>query len=134
MSAEGGGGGRVVRVIEAYEASRKDPIVVREGERVLVGRRDVEYPGWAWCTGPDGREGWTPERFLCGSDGGALMPGYQGKAVAAVDYDAHELTVEPGDELVVIGETDGWLLGERGGDGGRGWVPAAAVAAPLAQS
>jgi hypothetical protein len=144
-----------VCAVAAHKASYEDPIDVRRGDRVLVGRRDDGFPGWAWCIGPDGREGWMPEVYLTlgpppqspgrpprtapqGSDsqaGGAAIvrlppPGREGVAFAAVDYDAREMTVEPGTELTVTAGAAGWLLCEREG-GGRGWIPAAAVA-PLA--
>ncbi len=130
-------------MVDAHVASYEDPIAVSKGDRVLLGRRDDQYPGWIWCIGPGGREGWTPEQFLSldagegatrsAGEGEAVTDEREasaGEAVATVDYDARELTVTAGEELTVADEVGGWLLCERR-NGERGWLPAA-VTAPAA--
>ncbi|NLG65908.1 MAG: hypothetical protein GX537_09920 [Actinobacteria bacterium] len=109
--------GDPLRVVAAHRASYGNPISLRAGDRVIAGRRDTTWPEYLWCTGPDGREGWVPERFLSTEAGGV---------VAARDYDAAELTVEPGDLLGLIDQVGGWYLCAAR-DGRRGWVPAGCV-------
>ena len=84
--------GHRVRVRLGYEVQYPDPLRVRAGDPVSVGREDPEFPGWKWCKGPDGREGWVPVELLSneGPD-----------AVVLQDYSARELAVEP-KELVVV--------------------------------
>src|SRR5215207_6877662 len=53
-----------MRVVREYIAQYPDPISVQAGARVVVGADDPEFPGWRWCTGPDGRSGWVPEQLL----------------------------------------------------------------------
>lgn len=100
-------------VAGAHTASHLDPIALRPGDEVTVGRRSEEWPAFLWCTGPDGRSGWVLEEVLSSSTGGAV-------SVAA--YDARELTVAPGEVVDAVEVAGGWSLC-RGADGRSGWVP-----------
>lgn len=106
------------RVVRDHTPTYTDPIVVRAGDRLRVGREDDEHPGWAWCTAPDGGEGWTPLAIL--SREGA-------EAVADRDYSAAELEVRGGRRVEVLEELSGWLR-VRDADGHEGWVPVDCVA------
>ena len=105
-------------VVVAHQSNYPDPIRLRAGDKVLVaGPADAsesEWPGWRWCTDPQGRRGWVPEQFLQ-HDGM--------RATALCDYDATELTVAVGEELVLGREVNGWTwcTNEQGASG---WVPA----------
>lgn len=109
----------VARVVREYTALYSDPITVHAGERVLVGADDPEFPGWRWCTGPDGRAGWVPEQLLqrAGTD-----------ALVLRDYTARELSVEAGVEVVLDHVTSGWAW-VIAPDGRSGWIPQACLAA-----
>mgnify|MGYP002780938970 FL=1 len=76
-----------VTIVAPYVAQYADPIRLAAGDPLIVHREDDEFPGWHWCTGPDGREGWVHASFFTRSDGAAR---------AVRDYSARELTVEPG--------------------------------------
>src|SRR5262245_34537700 len=104
--------GTVVRTTAAYQAQYDDPIVFRAGDRISIGENDTQWPAWAWCVGEDGRAGWVPELYVDRASGQALH-----------DYDAHELTVAAGEELLVELFEGGWYL-VSGAQGRRGWVPA----------
>jgi SH3-like domain-containing protein len=97
-------------IIREYAAQYPDPITVRAGDRVAVGTDDPEFPGWRWCTGPDGRTGWVPEQLL-GSDGLMLE-----------DYTAKELSVSAGTEVDVRRIVAGWAWVATH-DGRWGWIP-----------
>jgi SH3-like domain-containing protein len=102
-----------VRVTRDYVAQYPDPITVRAGDRVSVGKDDPEFPGWRWCTGPDQRGGWVPDQLLHrdGSDVRMLR-----------DYTARELSVRAGSEVVIHDRMAGWLwVGDA--DGNEGWIP-----------
>jgi hypothetical protein len=111
-------GVRRAQVIRDYATQYRDPIQVRTGERVRVGRADDEHPGWVWCTAADGRAGWTPVELL-EMDGDS--------ATLRRDYEATELDVRTGDEVSVLDEQHGWLW-VRNTAGRSGWIPAASVA------
>jgi SH3-like domain-containing protein len=83
------------------------------GDRVQVGRDDPEFPGWWWCTGPDGRQGWVPEQLLQRQGTHATM---------LRSYTARELSVRAGAD-VSVGETmHGWVWATDI-DGRSGWIP-----------
>ncbi|MDF1594761.1 MAG: SH3 domain-containing protein [Acidimicrobiia bacterium] len=101
-------------VTEAWTSTYDDPIVVAPGEHVSVGRRDVAWPGFVWCIGSGGEEGWVPEE--------ALMFEGDSSAIVARSYDAQELTVRVGDSVRATESIAGWTWCE-GDDGRAGWVP-----------
>lgn len=106
------------RVVRDHAPIYPDPIRVRAGERLRVGREDDEYPGWAWCTAPDGREGWTPL---------VILRREGPEAVARRDYSAAELEVRRGQHVEVLEELAGWLR-VLDADAREGWVPVECVA------
>ena len=95
-----------------------DPITVRAGDRVQVGRDDPEFPGWRWCTGPDGRAGWVPEDLLQRDGATATM---------ARDYTARELDVRAGLDVVLGESMHGWVWATDA-DGRSGWIPLSCLA------
>jgi hypothetical protein len=102
------------KVIKAYAAQYPDPISGLAGQRLLHQRQDEEYPGWWWCQGPDGREGWVPETCLRFESG---------QAVLLRNYDAHELSAGAGEELEVHEQVLGWARATNS-EGRTGWLPA----------
>lgn len=96
-----------------HQVAYHNPIQVKAGERVEVGREDDEYPGWLWCRAANGREGWMPVELL--SRHGSV-------AVVLLDYSAKELAVRPGDEVTVEEVRRGWAL-VRNVQGEVGWIP-----------
>ena len=102
------------RVLRDYQAQYPDTIEIRQGERVLMGTRDTEFPGWVWATSVNsGKSGWVPETFL-------RVQGEEGEALR--DYSARELTVAEGAIVTVVEEFLGWSLVESD-TGVRGWIP-----------
>jgi hypothetical protein len=106
------------RAIVAHRPVTAGPICLRAGEELAATGREGEYPGWLWGTSREGRSGWVPVAYL---------ERWRETAIARRDYDAVELAVEPGDELIVTHQESGWLWCTNRG-GGSGWVPAEAVA------
>jgi len=99
--------------IKSWQVHYSDPIRGAAGDRLTLGRRDDEFPGWVWATAADGRAGWIPESWLC-------VEGESGRLIR--DYTAAELPLEPGN--VVSGELveSGWLWATDAG-GREGWAP-----------
>lgn len=102
-----------VAIVAPYAAQYADPIRLAAGDPLIVHREDEEFPGWHWCTAPDGREGWVNAAFFTRADGAAR---------AVRDYTARELTVEPGDTFEIHERLDGWAFGALA-DGTTGWLP-----------
>jgi uncharacterized damage-inducible protein DinB len=106
--------GKKAIVVTAYQASNPEPIVMGAGEQVQVEDRATDAAGWVWCTHPNGKSGWTPIAFL--RRAGDI-------AVALRDYSAVELSLEPGDELLLLEYESGWYWAVTS-DGQLGWGPA----------
>ena len=100
-------------VTSAHRAQYPEPIRLKAGDQVTVGKRDEEYPGWIWTTVASGRSGWAPEELLDVS--GA-------EAVARVDYESTELDTSPGETVRVFFEMLEWAW-VRNAAGAEGWVP-----------
>ena len=101
------------RAVKPWTVHYPDPIRGAAGDRLTLGRRDDEFPGWIWATAADGREGWVPESWL-------LLEGEDG--VLLRDYDATELSLAPGDEVSGDLVESDWLWAT--GAGSRtGWAP-----------
>ena len=79
-----------------------------------VGSRSTEWPGFLWCTNPQGQGGWVPEAYLDQSVGHGLM---------RCDYSAAELSVSVGEQLALHKLESGWCWASNN-EGKSGWVPA----------
>ena len=101
------------RIRLQYEVEYLNPIHVKAGERVEVGRADSDCPDWLWSRAADGREGWVPVELLS-----AERP----TATILVDYSAKELAVKIGEEVEVEEIRHGWAL-VRNTQGEIGWIP-----------
>lgn len=107
-----GGTKGVVR--RAYARPYDDPIRVEAGAVVTPDEsRITDLIGWVWCREAGGRSGWVPETWIDRSSDPWRM---------ARDFNALELTVAPGDCLVVHFSESGflWVTAETGETG---WVP-----------
>jgi hypothetical protein len=97
----------------SYKASNPDPIAFCIGDCLSVEDRESNWKGWTWCRSLAGTGGWVPKAYL----------NRQGNmAVALQDYDAIELTVDPGEHLTGTLQESGWLWCTKP-SGLSGWVP-----------
>jgi hypothetical protein len=101
-------------VISAHRSEFPDPLIFRTGEELRFADKETEWPGWVWCTSQAGKSGWAPQAYVRREgDGG----------VALVDYDATELSVDVGQELLMGTQESGWIwCTDQAGQSG--WVPA----------
>ena len=103
-------------VHKAYHCSNSNPILLRRGDPVRIGRTydgDPEWPDWIWCEDAAGRGGWVPKTLIAGD-------GFTGRA--REPYDARELTVEAGETVTVSVILNGWAwVGKSTGEAG--WIP-----------
>ena len=103
------------RVKAGYHAVYPEPIIVRAGEALVVGKEDPEYPGWIWCTDRNGKSGWVPDDCIEHTGGSAK---------ARYDYAATELSASAGEKLIITEEKGGWAWCING-SGQSGWLPVA---------
>ena len=109
--------GQTAVVVQPWQATYHDPLIVQAGEEVQLGRRDEDNPGWIWCTSEDDVSGWIPENYLdIQGDCGRLR----------LDYSSCELDVDAGEKLTLHYEESGWYWASKK-SGEQGWVPVANV-------
>jgi hypothetical protein len=101
------------RVIAPHRSEFADPLVFRAGEELHITDKETEWAGWVWCTNQAGRSGWTPEAYV-------RREGDTG--LGLVDYDATELSVDVGQELLMGVQESGWIWCTDQ-TGQSGWVP-----------
>lgn len=104
---------KTYHAIKPWQVHYPDPIRGAAGDRLILGRRDDEFPGWVWATADDGREGWVPESWL-------RVEGEKG--VLLFDYNAAEMALAPGDMVRGDLVESGWLWATAA-DGQMGWAP-----------
>ena len=109
------------RIQTAHHSTYPNPITFRAGERVTLGHRDDEYPGWIWTTTGDGNAGWAPEQLF------EMAPDAAG--VAREDYTARELNTVAGELVLPMRELNGWAW-VRDLRGDSGWVPLETLVEP----
>lgn len=104
-------------VITPHHTNYPNPIVLRSGEEVTIGREDEQYSGWIWVTTQSGSSGWAPIQIL-------QISGET--AVSLVDYTAAELNTKVDEILTVYHKQNGWLWVSNQ-QGQQGWIPAETV-------
>ena len=102
------------RVISEYRSAYPAPLVLRAGDELAVGEKESPWAGWLWCTDPAGKSGWVPEAYVARTGDTCTL---------LCDYDATELTVHAGEELISGQEASGWFWCTNR-EGQSGWVPA----------
>ena len=96
-------------------------LVARRGDRLSFERKPTEYAGWIWCTAVGGTAaegapayaGWVPEAWV-------RIEG--STCVLLRDYDAMELPLDVGEDVVINLRESGWAW-VRNSRGREGWVP-----------
>ena len=102
------------RVTQEHVRSYDEPLKLRAGERVTVGRQDTKWVSWLWCTNLAGISGWVPESILDHRDASS--------AVVTSNYNSIELTVANGEVVVGCHSLEGWIWCKNGSNE-EGWVP-----------
>jgi len=106
--------GQIGRVIKEYQSPYTHPLVFSTGKELTVSEKEGEWGGWVWCTNQDGNSRWVPEAYVERKGDTAVM---------RCDYEATELSVTVGEELLMGKEESGWIwcTSQKGQSG---WVPA----------
>ncbi len=104
---------KICKVVADYKTPFPDPLKLQKNEEVRIEEKESESPGWIWCISKEGKEGWIPYNYI----------DIQGNIAKLIrNYDATELTVTVGEELVVEDQESGWIW-VSSKEGRRGWVP-----------
>lgn len=106
------------QVIEEHKSNNNDPIKVKKGETIKLGRKSDEGDGWSnwiYCYSLDSnREGWAPVQII------QIENDY---GIVTNDYSAKELDVSKGDIVDGVFELNGWLWCNIANDSEAGWLP-----------
>ncbi|MHA1908041.1 MAG: hypothetical protein ACW98Y_12150 [Candidatus Thorarchaeota archaeon] len=106
---------RLVRVIKKHTSEFSVPLVMAKDDIIDGEKRKTEWDGWIWCKNIAGVFGWVPEPFL------EKLP-EERKYGALRDYNAFEVSVDIGQELMILEEASSWAW-VRTPEGEEGWVP-----------
>ena len=109
---------KTVRAARSCVSVHIEDVCFHDGDALVVGHRNQQYPEFVWCATEDGHHGWAPETFI-------EMTG-PASAVALRDYDAAHLTVSAGESLAAREQVGAWLRC-RNARGLEGWVLAECV-------
>ncbi len=100
-------------VISGYKSLYTETLKIRKGEILQIGNKESEWPGWVWCKNNDGLKRWVPRNYLDIHGASGIM---------LQDYEATELSVFSGEELVIEKEESGWGWVSNK-EGKKGWIP-----------
>ncbi len=106
---------KTYRVTKAYQSPYPKSIIFQEGDWVDIGKEytdDPDWENWVWCKGKH-EQAWAPKQYLKISNG-------KGRFIK--NYNALELCVYEGEELIVYEVINGFCLAEKE-NGKKGWVP-----------
>jgi len=110
--------GSIALIIKEHQASYPDPLLVKTGDELIVGKQDSQWSEFVWCTNKNGKSGWVPEKHL----------DRQGeRGVAQQKYSTAELTIKVGEMVTLENEDSGWYW-VTNKTGQSGWVPMENVA------
>jgi len=103
-------------VIEKHETEYPNPIILKAGEKVIIGEEfssNANWQNWVYCKKIDNSNGgWVPKQIInyeCG--------------IILQDYSANELNVEKGVIVEGIKELNGWLWSKNKLTDELGWIP-----------
>lgn len=102
-------------VFQKYESCYPNPLILKVGDKVKILKKETnpEWPDWFFCKTIDNNEGWISIKYISGT---------VGEVEITKPYNATELTVEPGEDLIQLKEEGGWVWC-RNSLGHEGWVP-----------
>lgn len=106
---------RLVRVIKQHQGEISTPLTIEKNDIIEGEIRKTNWDGWLWCRNANGVFGWVPEPYL------KQLP-EDGKYMVIQDYNAFELSVDIGQELLILDKVSSWAW-VRTIDHREGWVP-----------
>jgi len=105
-----------LRILRSYATQYHNPIILREGDRVVLGEEETEEKWKGWIKAAhDNISGWIPKQIVHAQPGGT--------GIITEYYSAKELDVEAGDEVEALKELNGWLWVKHMRTGEEGWIP-----------
>ncbi len=108
---------KVCIVTNAHTPPSYPPVVFAKGDRVIIDKRDTEWPEFLWCINEDSEGAWIPENYLDRDDDVGILN---------TVYSSIELKAGQGERLSIIRSAAGWHWC-RNSKGKLGWIPEKSV-------
>ncbi|MHA2047476.1 MAG: SH3 domain-containing protein [Candidatus Thorarchaeota archaeon] len=106
---------KIVKVTKNHKSEFHVPLIAKKGEIIEGQERETEYEGWLWCRNRSKVEAWVPKTLLESTS-------ESGHFLFLKDYNSRELTIDEGQEVIVLNEESGWAW-VRTPLGDEGWIP-----------
>jgi hypothetical protein len=100
-------------VTKSHRPNTNEPIIGKKGDKFSWEKKATIWDGWLWCTSDKGLTGWIPESWL-------KMEG--AKAILKRDYDATEVSANPGETVSGEMMESGWIW-VTNTNNEKGWIP-----------
>lgn len=97
-----------------YTVVDRSPVCLKEGEIVELGMEDKVWEGWVWASNTEDRGTYVPVS--------SLERLGDGRARVTAEFQAVDLSLKKGEEVIALRETCGWFWC-RNAEGTEGWVP-----------
>lgn len=108
---------KILKVIKTHKSEFPIPLIATKGGIVEGMERGNEFEGWLWCKNSFDVHSWVPKAYL--------EPAPEsGQFQFLRDYNSRELTIDAGQEVIVLDEESGWAWA-RTTLGEEGWIPLA---------
>ena len=104
------------RVIEEHKTEYPNPILLKIGEKVIIGEESSQkWANWIFCTKLDrSNNGWVPKQIIKYDNSFGLI---------LEDYSAKELDIDKGTLVEGIKELNGWVWSKNVETNEIGWIP-----------
>ena len=106
---------RISKVIKSHAAESPITLNIKRGDTIEGQEKDTKWEGWLWCRNKADVHGWVPKSFL------KPLPD-AGNFEVLQDYTSRELTIQEGNEVMILSEESGWAW-TRTPLGEEGWIP-----------
>lgn len=103
-------------VVSPHHSELLIPLILKKGDYIFGQEKETQWKGWLWCRYDAEIYGWVPKSYLKESQDKI------GVFKVLQDYNATELTVQIGEQLIISYEKSGWAW-VRNKIGDEGWVP-----------
>jgi len=100
--------------IKEWIPKYENPIVLKKGDKVRLGREDDEWKGWIWCISKD-NSGWVPKQIIKQID--------NSRGEILEDYEAIELNASVNEIISELKDLNGWIWGLNENTNLIGWLP-----------
>ena len=104
------------RVIQSYESEYTTAMFFKKGEYINAEEKESPWQGWVWCCNNEKNYRWVPKSYI------KLVDDESDLFIFLKDYNAKELSVSKGEQLMLIYEESDWIW-VRNQKGDEGWVP-----------